>query len=539
MEHRNLQIVPRRAIPRTARAPVAAVPMNYQYNENNEEINLVMQELFKVSSCAALNDIYSCSCNNLLRTIKDMEVTERTLGTYIRIRRCELEVCRENVKAREACTHQKYEDELMRRLFLIDEVTNLSEAEALIISNDLSIEQKFKLFDVLGLACNFFPHSSDLNQNDKYVETLIQLDCYDKLPYRYDIIRKVINRCKFMMKEHNILWNLYLRNVYSSYFEIIYDNYEFSNMKVELLEQCNEIFPNFKLTNLLLRGSIDNSIDLGEDINKYKLGFNKPFPCKEIIKERYESFKNENTRNLFIGIQKEKTKNMLSDFGDKLKNKTNLSTLSPLEDFYVHDLLVHKDINDNIYMFTGDDCIGIHSTGRNPYTGLIVSTSFRGKIAEFLHERPGNTYTGTIEDSLKSLYDLPDLNEVIGNNYRVSDTYSVSDTYRIRSPVVIENQRIPDNNQGIIRLIRLYAFCTIVCLITCHSTFGLSGIIFFLSWIIINEFISPLSRQWIYGTHQFDSDDDRWNRIDNLLIKSFWLSETFSLRRYVEHYIPQ
>lgn len=404
--------------------------------------DLRIQSLNISSILAFSSDANALSCLIILDLIECMDVTERTLGAYIICKRCSS--CKNYDIRIQGNTFTKYEEEFIRRMMNIDEVKDakdkINEMNKLInfkkmYTDDISMHMASKMYKALGLAYLIFsPYHRSWSSNKQYIDDLISIDKVNSIPYDYETIEKVIDRCKYLEKNYSDLWNLYLLGNYRSvYFEKIYANFHRTNMEMVLLSKCTDIFPHLEAMDCV-KYNTHKTINLKDINNIRKLGFNPPDLGKKYklsdVFDRYNLLEDETKRSKFINEQKIITKNKLETYHkSKIRNVKNLTTMEPIENFYWFDILECAD-DKSVYFFTIDDCFSINRTGINPYTNSPISRTFRSIISTYLHENIGLNmeYINTIEDCIESLYNLPTLSDVIESNRSIPvNMYGISD----------------------------------------------------------------------------------------------------------------
>ena len=113
--------------------------------------------------------------------------------------------------------------------------------------------------------------TEDVRDSAYFPDHTLEGDLVWFMDYEPLTIKKVVNRCGFLMANALTSWNTYLKDLYAAYFRIIYLSVKHSRMQMDLLRECLEIFPQEEIL-----GAINSSERSSGSMNPPREGLFRP-----------------------------------------------------------------------------------------------------------------------------------------------------------------------------------------------------------------------------------------------------------------------
>lgn len=237
-----------------------------------------------------------------------------------------------------------------------------------------------------------------------FIDDLISVDRPLSLPITNEVIRKVIDRITFLIKNHEEYWIYAVQELYSVYIKRIYGLSNLGDFDISLIKELLEFQHDSKIEKMVSLNKFPKNIPRIPPARlAYILGaptglsnscyfapsIDKIFLMVERMKENPEQYlsriKEKNIHNLTCVI--EATKYTYDKC--EICNTENLLGENIL-DYHDFDILHHCDDDGHIYSFTRDEFPAMIERGNNPYNevpfprALLQSMKNRSSVADLI-----------------------------------------------------------------------------------------------------------------------------------------------------------
>jgi hypothetical protein len=333
-----------------------------------------------------IKHIGGLGCVMLCRILKDIDITPITLGWFSRVMSCR------------CCTDH-------RRSHIMADLDEYKEALVGIDGKD-GVEV-YKRFGVTYLMCPLASHGS-LRSIEGYVNDIVSIDDIDHIPYTNEAIAAVLDRISYLKKNEKVMWKMAMRSAYHSYFKRMYPVCLRSNIPIELLTRCLNLYPDVVVMKKMKK-------DVSSDpVVQYMMGFMGSQPTEAQLKERMLLLSTEDGRSQFIEEQKAMTRSRTLDtHSERDIVNTRTSMLDDVVDYYWYDIVEYKNERGKVFYFTSLDLTSLNSTGTNYMTGVQLSLPFKHRVVKMMHDHPDTSACRPVADLVEALFNRPPIEDLV------------------------------------------------------------------------------------------------------------------------------